>query len=65
MYADLVLRAQKGDVTAFAWLAEPLYPRLHRVAYSIMGDLGAAEDATQQAMVRVWRNLPQLRDPER
>ena len=65
MYADLVGRAQKGDMTAFAWLAEPLYPRLHRVAYSIMGDLGAAEDATQQAMVRVWRNLPQLRDPER
>jgi RNA polymerase sigma-70 factor (ECF subfamily) len=65
MFADLVGRAQKGDLTAFAWLAEPLYPRLHRVAYSIMGDLGAAEDATQQAMVSVWRNLPQLRDPER
>jgi len=65
MYADLVGRAQNGDLTAFAWLAEPLYPQLHRVAYSIMGDQGAAEDATQQAMVRVWRNLPQLRDPER
>ena len=65
MYADLVVRAQKGDLTAFAWLAEPLYPRLNRIAYSIMGDVGAAEDATQQAMVRVWRNLPQLRDPER
>ncbi|MEX1296431.1 MAG: RNA polymerase sigma factor [Candidatus Limnocylindrales bacterium] len=57
-------RAQDGDLTAFSWLAEPMYPRLHRVAYSIMGDLGAAEDATQQAMVRVWQNLPQLRDPE-
>lgn len=65
MYADLVGRAQKGDLTAFAWLAEPMYPRLHRIAFSIMGDRSAAEDATQQAMVRVWRNLPRLRDPER
>lgn len=65
MYADLVERAQKGDLTAFSWLAEPLYPRLHRIAYSIMGDFGAAEDATQQAMLNVWRKLPQLRDPEK
>ena len=65
MYADLVERAQKGDLTAFSWLAEPLYPRLHRIAYSIMGDFGAAEDATQQAMLNVWRKLPQLREPEK
>lgn len=65
MYADLVERAQKGDLTAFSWLVEPLYPRLHRIAYSIMGDFGAAEDATQQAMLNVWRRLPQLRDPQK
>lgn len=65
MDTDLVDRARKGDLTAFSRLAEPLYPRLQRIAYSIMGDAGAAQDATQQAMVNVWRKLPQLHDPER
>ena len=63
MDTDLVVRAQNGDRVAFATLAAPLYARLHRVAYSILGDAHRAEDATQQAMLRVWRNLPRLRDP--
>ena len=39
-------------------LAGPLYARLHGVAYSILGDAHQAEDATQQAMLRVWSSLP-------
>jgi len=65
MDTDLVVRAQHGDRVAFATLAAPLYARLHRVAYSILGDAHQAEDATQQAMLRVWSNLPRLRDPAR
>ena len=65
MDTDLVVRAQNGDRVAFATLAAPLYARLHRVAYSILGDAHQAEDATQQAMLRVWSSLPRLRDPER
>src|SRR6187551_3309046 len=65
MDTDIVVRAQRGDRVAFAILAEPLYARLHRVAFSILGDPHLAEDATQQAMLRVWRDLPRLRDPER
>jgi RNA polymerase sigma factor (sigma-70 family) len=65
MDTDLVVRAQHGDRVGFATLAAPLYARLHRVAYSILGDAHKAEDATQQAMLRVWSNLPRLRDPAR
>ena len=65
MDTDLVVRAQHGDRVAFATLAGPLYARLHGVAYSILGDAHQAEDATQQAMLRVWSNLPRLRDPAR
>ncbi len=61
----LVTKAQAGDRGAFAALAESLYPRLQRMACSIMGDSAAADDATQQAMLDVWRNLSQLRDPAR
>ena len=38
MDTDIVVRAQRGDRVAFAILAEPLYARLHRVAFSILGD---------------------------
>jgi RNA polymerase sigma-70 factor (ECF subfamily) len=65
MNTDLVVLAQNGDRAAFATIAAPLYARLHRIAYSILGDAHLAEDATQQAMLRVWRNLPRLREPEK
>jgi RNA polymerase sigma-70 factor (ECF subfamily) len=65
MDAQLVARAQDGDREAFASLAGLTYGRLHRVAQNILGDLDRAEDATQQAVVDIWRKLPQLRDASR
>ena len=65
MDTDLVVRAQGGDQGAFASLATASYGRLHRVAQNILSDLQLAEDATQQAMLEMWRSLPRLRDPER
>jgi RNA polymerase sigma factor (sigma-70 family) len=35
------------------------------VARRILRDLDLAEDATQQALLAIWQNLPQLRDPAR
>jgi len=65
MDAELVVRAQNGDRDAFTELATVLYGRLHRVAQNILNDIHLAEDATQQAVLEMWRNLPKLRDPER
>jgi RNA polymerase sigma-70 factor (ECF subfamily) len=59
----LVLLAQRGDEQAFASLAVPLGNRLHAVAHRILRDIDLAEDATQQALLAIWRDLPQLRDP--
>ena len=39
--------------------------RLHAVAHRILRDTHLAEDATQQALLSIWRDLPQLRDPAR
>jgi RNA polymerase sigma-70 factor (ECF subfamily) len=63
--ADLIGRAQRGDEEAFASLAVACGDRLHRVAYRILRDTSRAEDATQQALLAIWRDLPQLRDPGR
>ena len=65
MDADLVIRAQQGDEEAFASLAVAIGDRLHAVAQRILRDVDLAEDATQQALLTIWRDLPQLRDPER
>jgi type VI protein secretion system component VasK len=36
---------------------------LQQVAYRILRDRHLAEDATQQALINVWRKLPTLKDP--
>ena len=63
MDRDLVVRAQGGDETAFADLTAAVGGRLHAVARRILRDVDLADDATQQALVAIWRDLPQLRDP--
>jgi RNA polymerase sigma-70 factor, ECF subfamily len=65
MDTDLVVRAQQGDEVAFTSLAMAVANRLHAVAHRILRDTELAEDATQQALLTVWRDLPQLRDPAR
>jgi RNA polymerase sigma-70 factor (ECF subfamily) len=65
MDQDLVVRVQQGDERAFEALASADYPRLHRVAYSVLGDPVSAEDATQQALLDIWRKLCRLRDPSK
>ncbi len=65
MDTELVTRAQRGDQAAFAEIASTAYGRLHSLAYGILRDRALAEDATQGAMLDVWRNLPKLRDAAR
>lgn len=65
MDTDLVTRAQHGDEEAFASLALAAGDRLHAVAHRILRDAHLAEDATQQALLAIWRDLPRLRDPAR
>jgi RNA polymerase sigma-70 factor (ECF subfamily) len=62
---DLVVRAQRGDEQAFASLAVAVGDRLHALSHRILRDVDLAEDATQQALLAIWRDLPQLRDPAR
>jgi RNA polymerase sigma-70 factor (ECF subfamily) len=65
MDTDLVVRAQRGDEQAFASLAVAVGDRLHALSHRILRDVDLAEDATQQALLAIWRDLPQLRDPAR
>lgn len=61
----LVIRAKAADEDAFTRLAMDVGGRLNRIAFSILRDRGLAQDATQQALIDMWRNLESLRDPAR
>jgi DNA-directed RNA polymerase specialized sigma24 family protein len=65
MDRDLGERAQRRNHEAFASLAVVADDRLHAIAHRILLDLDLAEDATQQAPLRIWRDRPELRDRHR
>lgn len=62
--AAWVARAQDGDVVAFEWLVNAYQGELFRLAYRMLSDRGAAEDAVQDTFLIVWRRLPGLADPQ-
>lgn len=64
MQRQLVERAIAGDHDAFSDLVRTAYPRLHGVARLILRDPERAQDAVQEALVRAWRHVRALRDPE-
>ena len=65
MQRDLVERARRGDHDAFAELAGAAISRMDGAARLILRDPDQAKDAVQNAIVRAWRDLPTLRDPDR
>jgi RNA polymerase sigma-70 factor (ECF subfamily) len=65
MDRDLVERARQGDHDAFAELAGATISRLDGAAWLILRDPEQAKDAVQNCLIRAWRDLPTLRDPDR
>jgi len=61
----LIERAREGDHDAFTALLDVRLARLDAAARLILRDGELARDAVQEAMIRAWRDLPGLRDPER
>lgn len=60
-HAELVLAAQRGDALALGGLLELITPYVRRLCGPIALDDGA--DAAQEALIAVFRKLPQLHDP--
>src|SRR5262245_5713031 len=65
MQRTLVERAQRGDREAFTDLAAASLARLDGIARLILRDPDLAKDAVQNGLLRAWRDLPTLRDPDR
>ena len=60
----LVVRAQAGDLDAFDALVRRFQDMAVGYAYSILGELGSAQDAAQEAFIQLHADLPGLRAPE-
>lgn len=60
----LVEQARAGDTAAFEALLRDRLDPLFRTAWAILGSEADARDATQEACISAWRQLPRLRDVE-
>jgi RNA polymerase sigma factor (sigma-70 family) len=58
----LLRDAVAGDERAFDALIGPLVEPGYRLAVSMLGDREEAEDAVQEATIKAWRNLHQLKE---
>lgn len=58
---DLVREAKAGDEAAFEALLRPLIEPAYGLACGMLQDPQAAEDAVQEAAVRAWKKLGDLR----
>jgi RNA polymerase sigma-70 factor (ECF subfamily) len=61
--ADLVVRAARRDAEAFAALIRRYERVALSVAFSVLGNADAAGDTVQDAFLRAWQRLGDLKEP--
>src|SRR5579859_7898453 len=61
MNVDLVTRAKAGDDGAFTALLRPMIPSAYRLAGAMLHDPHAAENVVQDASLKAWRKVDQLK----
>jgi len=61
----LVERARRKDAEAFAALVRQFERLALSIAFGVLGDASAASDVAQDAFIRAWERLGDLREPER
>jgi RNA polymerase sigma factor (sigma-70 family) len=63
--ASLVARAREGESAAFEELVRRHQGATRALGYALVGDWAEAEDLSQEAFLRAFRNLDLLADPEK
>ena len=59
------IEAASGDEVAFARLIDEHHEPMVRAAYVVVGDVGLAREAAQNAWAIAWKRLSSLREPQR
>ena len=58
---ELIAQARRGDIRAFEAILGPSITAAHKYACAFLHDPSLAEDAVQEACVRAWRKVGNLR----
>jgi len=62
---ELVLKARRGESTAFDELVRRYWDWTLTIAYGLTNNHSAAQDIVQEAFMRAWQKLDQLTEPDR
>jgi RNA polymerase sigma-70 factor (ECF subfamily) len=60
--ARLIREARGGNPEAFAYFVRRYQPRITRVAYRLLRDMGEADCASQETFLRAYQNLKDFRE---
>src|SRR4051812_10039586 len=63
--SELVTRSLAGNRDAFGWIVDRYQSLLCSLAYSATGSLSQSEDLAQETFVAAWKQLADLREPEK
>jgi RNA polymerase sigma-70 factor (ECF subfamily) len=63
--SDLVTKTRSGDQEAYGELVARYQGHVYGLAYSLVDNWAEAQDIAQEAFIRAYVNLEQLRQPER
>ena len=59
---DLIQASIKGDNTAFEGLVAKYQSMVCAITYGATGNIGLSEELAQEAFVKAWKDLAQLRE---
>ena len=63
--SELVTQTLTGNHDAFSWIVARYQSLLCSLAYSATGSLSQSEDLAQETFVIAWKQLADLREPEK
>src|SRR5437762_1805640 len=63
--SELVTRSLAGNRDAFGWIVTRYQSLLCSLAYSATGSLSQSEDLAQETFIAAWKQLADLREPEK
>src|SRR3954452_5554604 len=63
--SELVNQSLAGNRDAFGWIVARYQSLLCSLAYSATGSLSQSEDLAQETFVTAWKQLADLREPEK
>src|SRR6267154_5095775 len=63
--SELVTQSLAGHRDAFGWIVARYRSLLCSIAYSATGSLSQSEDLAQETFITAWKQLADLREPEK